>query len=387
MRIAIVSLAPVTTDARVMRTVRALADAGHDTLLIGFGPPPSQPIPGAVHLIEAPRPTAIRAAFAFGASPANLVPASAHTLYWLLRSRREARNVVARYRPDVVHANDWPTLPIALDAKLRFGSRIVYDTHELAVAEYEENLKWRLVARAHVAAIEKRGTAAADAMIAVSPGIVRRLAELYPDAPAATLVRNVPEARPAAFRPTAAEFTVLFHGLIRPNRGIEALISSAALWERPHRLVIRGSGAARYITQLQAQARSLSVNDRISFEPSAPPERVVEMAAAADLGVVSLPDTSSQNRYALPNKLFEYIVAGLAVIASDSPDMAAIVRSYGCGVICDAMAPELARTINALAPARIDEFKRSALRAAESVTWASEKGRLLDLYDKLPTPE
>lgn len=383
MRIAIISLAPLTTDARVLRTVKALASAGHDTILVGFGPLPPEPIPGQVHLVEAPTPIAIRSAFLFGASPANLFPASAQLLYWLLRSRRQARDIVARHRPDVVHANDWVTLPIALDAKRRFGSKLVYDTHELAVSEYEESLRWRLVARAHVAAIEKTGIAAADTVIAVSPGIVQRLGELYPEAPPAVLVRNVPDAQPAPFRPTPAEFTVLFHGLIRPNRGLEPLIASHPLWQKRHRLVIRGSGAGRYIAKLRQLAGSLPGADRIAFEPAAPPERVVETASTADLGVISLPDTSSHNRYALPNKLFEYLAAGLGVIASDSPDMAEIVNAFRCGMICEATAPALAATINGLDPARIDELKQNALRAAATLTWESEKQKLLAVYEAL----
>lgn len=383
MRVAIISLAPLTTDARVLRTVRALASAGHETILIGFGPLPAEPVPGQVHLIEAPKPIAIRSGFIFGASPANFFPASAQLLYWLLRSRRQARGIVARNRPDIIHANDWVTLPIALDAKRRFGSKLVYDTHELAVSEYEESLRWRLLARAHVAAIEKTGIAGADAVIAVSPGIVQRLAELYPEAPPAALVRNVPDARPAPFRPTPAEFTVLFHGLIRPNRGLEPLIASLPLWQKRHRLVIRGSGAGRYIAKLQQLAGSLPGGDRIAFEPAAPPERVVEMASTADLGVISLPDTSSHNRYALPNKLFEYLAAGLGVIVSESTDMAEIVNAYRCGVICEATAPALAGMINALDPGRVDALKQNAVRAAETLTWDSEKQKLLAVYDAI----
>lgn len=384
MRIAVLDFHSLAGDSRVLRAAEALHRAGHEVLLIGYGPAP-EGAPYSVSLLpDLPPPFVIRAGILLRQAPANLLPASAHAFYWLHEGRRHARRLLREFRPDAVHANDWNTLPLALDAKRLWGARIVYDTHEMAVAEYEHSLKWRLAALAHVKAIEGRGIRAADAVIAVSPGIVRALTETYPGLPAPSLVRNVPDAQPAPFRPAGERIEVLFHGLLRDNRGLEAIVDSLPLWRDEFHLVLRGSCSPGYRARLEAQAQARGVATRIRFEPSVSPRDVVARAAQADIGLCLLPDSSRHNRFALPNKLFEYLMAGLAVITSPVPDMAEIVRRYECGLLAPVEPEAIAGAINGLDRPAIDRMKRGALAAAGDLNWAKERETLIALYDKLP---
>lgn len=383
MRIAVLDFHPLAGDSRVLRTALALHRAGHEVLLVGYGPAPRD-VPYAVRLLpDLPPPFAIRAGILLRQAPANLVPVSAHGLYWLHRGRRAALRILREFRPDAVHANDWNTLPLALIAKRDWQARIVYDSHEMAVAEYEHSLKWRLAALAHVRAIESRGIRAADAVIAVSPGIVRALAETYPGIPAPALVRNVPDADPAPFRPTGEAVEVLFHGLLRDNRGLEAILASLPLWRPDVRLTLRGPCAPAYRARLEALIAAGGVAGRVRFEPAVGPGQVVDAAAGADLGLCLLPDSSRHNRFALPNKLFEYLMAGLAVIVSPVPDMAEIVRGYGCGTLAAVEPAAIAAAVNGLDRAAIDRMKRGALAAAAELNWTRERDTLLSVYDGL----
>jgi glycogen synthase len=384
MRIAVIDFNLLASDSRVLRTAETLHQAGHEVLLIGYGPAP-QGIPYDVALLpDLPTPFAIRAGILLRQAPANLLPISSHAFYWLHEGRRRAKAILRAFRPDAVHANDWNTLPLALDAKARWGARIVYDTHEMAIAEYEHSLKWRLAALAHVKAIEGRGIRAADAVIAVSPGIVEALRQAYPGLDAPALVRNVPDAMPAGFRPTGPAIEVLFHGLLRDNRGLEAIIDSVPLWRDEFRLVLRGSHGPGYRANLESRATARGVSGRIRFEPSVLPQDVVTQASEADIGLCLLPDSSRHNRFALPNKLFEYLMAGLAVITSPLPDMAEILRRYQCGVLAPVEPAAIADAINGLDRAAIDRMKRQAIVAAQDLNWARERVTLIALYDKLP---
>lgn len=384
MRIAVLDFHSLAGDSRVLRTAETLHQAGHEVLLIGYGPEPVG-VPYAVRLLpNLPSPFMIRAGILLRQAPANLIPATAHAFYWLHEGRRHARAILREFRPEAVHANDWNTLPLALAAKRRYGARVVYDSHEMAIAEYEHSLKWRLAALSHVKAIEGRGIRAADAVIAVSPGIVQALAEAYPGLPEPALVRNVPDARPAPFRPTGETIEVLFHGLLRDNRGLEAIIDSMPLWRPEFRLTLRGSWAPGYGDRLQAQADARGVGERIRFEPAVSPHQVVAAAAQADLGLCLLPDSSRHNRFALPNKLFEYLMAGLAVVTSPVPDMAEIVRRYECGLLAPVAPEAIAKAVNALDRTTIDRMKRGAQAAAAELNWAKERETLIGLYDKLP---
>ncbi|NIX75369.1 glycosyltransferase [Microvirga terricola] len=384
MRIAVLDFHPLASDSRVLRTAEALHRAGHEVLLIGYGPAPKS-VPYKVALLpDLPSPFAIRAGILLRQVSANLWPDSSHIFYWFHEGRRRAREILHAFKPDAVHANDWNTLPLALDAKARFGSRIVYDTHEMAIAEYEHSLKWRLAALAHVKAIEQRGIRAADAVITVSPGIAEALQEAYPGLKTPSVVRNVPDSVPASFRPSGSAIDVLFHGLLRDNRGLEAIIDSVPLWRDEFRLVFRGSASPSYLEGLKARAAARGVEARVRFEASVAPQDVVSRASEADIGLCLLPDTSRHNRFALPNKLFEYLAAGLAVITSPLPDMAAILQHYECGRLVPVDGAAIARAVNGLDRPAIDRMKRQALTAAEELSWGRERHTLISLYDKLP---
>jgi glycosyltransferase involved in cell wall biosynthesis len=121
--------------------------------------------------------------------------------------------------------------------------------------------------------------------------------------------------------------------------------------------------------------------DQIRFEPAVPPEEVVARANEADVGLFHLPDHSRQARHALPNKLFEYIMAGLAVCVSDLPEMSPIVRRHGTGLLIDGSSPAaIAGTVNRFTPASIDRFKRRSLVAARELCWEVEQQHLVDAF-------
>ncbi|QFU15072.1 glycosyltransferase [Microvirga thermotolerans] len=383
MRIAVVDFHSLANDSRVLRTAEALHRAGHQVLLVGYGPAPAGVSYRVALLPDLPSPFAIRAGILLRQAPANLLPASAHLLYWLHEGRRAARRILRGFRPEAVHANDWTTLPLALDAKARFGARIVYDSHEMAIAEYEHSLKWRLAALAHVRRIEGRGIRAADAVITVSPGIAEALAEAYPGLPRPAVIRNVPDAPLAPFRPVGERIGVLFHGLMRSNRGLEAILDSLPRWRDEFRLTLRGPAAPAYRAALEARAAALGVAHRVRFEPAVAPHEVVPRAAEADIGLCILPDSSRHNRFALPNKLFEYLAAGLAVVTSPLPDMAEIVTRHGCGALAADDAEAIARTVNGFDRPALDRMKRQALVAAEALSWNREREVLTALYDRL----
>jgi glycosyltransferase involved in cell wall biosynthesis len=86
----------------------------------------------------------------------------------------------------------------------------------------------------------------------------------------------------------------------------------------------------------------------------------------------------------LPNKLFEYLMAGLMVIVSDADDMAEIVRRYECGrVLADVSPSTLAATLDALEPDEIRRCKDRARESARSLCWERERDKLIALYAEL----
>jgi glycosyltransferase involved in cell wall biosynthesis len=104
---------------------------------------------------------------------------------------------------------------------------------------------------------------------------------------------------------------------------------------------------------------------------------LVRSAAEHDIGLFALPDHSLQNIYVLPNKFFEYMMAGLALCVSDLPEMARILKRHALGVLIDAVTPEaIAAATNRLDRPAIDAYKGAVLAAARKFNWENE-GQLL----------
>ncbi len=103
-----------------------------------------------------------------------------------------------------------------------------------------------------------------------------------------------------------------------------------------------------------------------------PPVAIHDLVPASndyDIGLYLLRPSSFNNLYALPNKFFEFLQARLAIAIGPSPEMARIVREFGCGVVADDFAPtSLARALNRLTAADIDRMKAGSEKAAHVYT-------------------
>lgn len=381
MRIALICISPLQHDSRVLRHAALLGHAGYDVRIFAQAPLPAAP-PTPVTVLPGPgSDTRVRLGMVLRQAPASLLSVSADALYWASATRLVARRDLISFKPDLVIANDWRALPIAHAAKQACNARIIYDSHEFASEEFADSWRWRLLARRHVVRIEERYIREADAVVTVSDGIADALAARYGLA-RPTVISNTPAWQETAFRPTGNPVTVLYHGAIVPRRGLEALIESVPLWPNSFRLVIRGPSQGGFDQHLRALANGLG--ERVSFVPAVSPDQVVPTAAQADIGIFLLSNSTTHARFAMPNKIFEYIQAGLMVISSDLPEIRKVVESAGCGLLLDQDTPKaIAACLAGLDLPRIDACKRAALARAKDLNFEAEGGKLLTLAARL----
>jgi glycosyltransferase involved in cell wall biosynthesis len=313
-----------------------------------------------------------------------MAPASADQVYWTLDSRFQLLYSAARNeRVELWLANDWTSLPIVRKLAAEQGVPFAYDTHELAVDEYAERWAWRLLRRPVIAAIEGTAMREATSVSCVSDGIARRLVEFYGLSRPPLVIRNTPSYQPIEFRPTGEQIRVLYHGLVSPGRGLEACLESVELWRPEFSLTLRGPANPEYLEHLTQLVRGRGVADRVIFAQSVPLVDLVRRASEHDVGLFALPSHSLQNVHVLPNKFFEYMMAGLALCVSDLPEMAPILKRYSLGVLIEAVTPEaIAAAINQMSPAAIDTYKRNALAAAQEFNWENEGQLLLKACDR-----
>jgi glycosyltransferase involved in cell wall biosynthesis len=299
--------------------------------------------------------------------------------YWAFDPRFSALHGLAQsWRADIWLANDWTALPIARRLAQEQGVPYAYDTHELAIEEFAHQWRWRLLQRPLIAAIEGEGIAGASVVSCVSQGIADRLEMFHGLQTKPLVIRNMPhyqlhhpQARPADV------VRVLYHGVVSPGRGLEACIDSVAMWPAQFTLTIRGPAAPSYRASLLERARAAGVDQRVELASAVPMTELVREAAQFDIGLFALPGHSEQNVYVLPNKFFEYTMAGLALCVSDLPEMASLLRQHDLGCLISEVTPAaVAEAIHGCHQAGVEGYKARALEAAKILNWEMEAGRL-----------
>ncbi len=147
------------------------------------------------------------------------------------------------------------------------------------------------------------------------------------------------------------------------------------------RLVFLGDPEPGYGEELAARIRERRVEARVSVLPSVPLDELLAHTAEADVGVTLLQDTCENHRLALPNKLFEYIVAGVPVVASALPETERLVSAYGIGWCA---APTTRWRSPACQPGPVTARRSTAAErlaaAAAELRWSREQTRLTGLY-------
>ena len=138
---------------------------------------------------------------------------------------------------------------------------------------------------------------------------------------------------------------------------------------------------------LQKLIATLRLSDRVHLLDPIPPSELVEFATGADIGIIPQILVSDNQRFANPNKLFEYMASQLAVIATDTPTVTPIVRGLGIGeVFTEPKAEEIAKAVMRLLqdPGYLRACQQGSRRAAEEVFfWEKEEQKLLNLYSRL----
>lgn len=292
------------------------------------------------------------------------------------------RTLVNYRKFDVWHCNDTEAFAIGIAAKItRPRLRLVYDCHEF---EAERNGKSRWMLRL-VYWFERLFIRYAAEVITVSPSIATAYKQRYHLAQV-HLIRNAPHRKetPApstrfrdAFKIPADERIFLYQGAFVSNRGLEHTLEAFSKLSRVH-LVCMGYGP------MEDQVRSAaSRNNNIHFQPAVPYHEVLDYTASADVGLLSVQPSCLSYLYCLPNKLFEYIQAGIPILANRLTDCEALIKEYHIGSTIASFEPDLlVQAVQEMAAQNLDEFRSGLKRAARDFNWEVEEQTLFDIYRK-----
>lgn len=300
--------------------------------------------------------------------------------------------VIKRYRSkvDAIHCNDILPLPLAVMMKKlsRGRIKIVYDAHEYQTET--QKLKGKTFRKKLIYRLERLLIKQVEQVITVSNGIAEEYQRLYGITKPA-LVLNCPYYTPPSpqnrfrerFGLPADQKILLYQGALTEGRGLLKLIEGfTALHREDLALVIMGYG------YLQKKIEALAdEHPHVYYHPAVPPQDVLLYTSSADIGVSLIENSCLNYYYCLPNKLFEYAMAGLPVIVSHLPEMKQVVETYHCGVVAqDTTVEAFKEAIEKLMRVRTEELKQHALEMAKVYNWENQEKTLIDIYHQLQHP-
>ena len=309
--------------------------------------------------------------------------------YW------RAYRLVRADPPQALHAHDLNTLPVAAALARRLRLPLTYDAHELypeiSTLSPREAAAWGWLER-HLAG-------RADHTLTVCDSIAGELERRYGVA-RPTVLLNCPVAAAGNGmsadacgelsvyttrnppQESTAEPIVLYQGGFAPHRGLETLVRAGHGLERGT-IVLMGWG--RLEDELRALIAEEDLGERVTIVPPVPPAEVVAQAAMATVGVIPYEPVGLNNTYTTPNKLFDYMAAGLPVAASRLPELIRFVEEGEMGLTFTPGDPaSLAGSLNEILaePARYQRMRQRAREAACRYTWEQESRKLLALYER-----
>lgn len=283
---------------------------------------------------------------------------------------------------EVIHCHDLAPLPIAVRLRNLTGARLIYDAHELET----ETVGSHGVRKALARRTENRLIPCVDQMITVSPSIRDWYQDHFPGTPI-SLVRNIPQhpERHATPQPLREELGVpddallfIYLGGLGRGRGIELALEAFRDERVPHHVLFMGDGPLR-----EAIQEAGKVCAQIHFRSPVPPAEVLDHAAGADVGLCLYEDTCLNHRYCLPNKLFESLLSGLPVLASDLPDQARIVREYQAGWVVSNDSGEIAKILAHLDLEQVQAIREGLKERIRGLCWENEEQALVTVYREL----
>jgi len=310
--------------------------------------------------------------------------------YWSFAEHRKALAQVLALRPDLIHAHDWDALPIAAVAAERLAIPFVYNAHEYAIDTFADRRLWQITMSAAIGHIEQRFAPSAALLITVSDYLADAMQSRLGTPAKPLVVRNIPEFVPIASPVKAADCILLhYHGVLSAGRGIETAIRALRHLPSEYRLRLVGPWTQTvFEKQMYSLIEELELSERVDIRAAVQATQLPSIASDADFGLVLLDGKTVHDRGALPNKFFEYLHAGLFIVASGSEEMKNLLQSYDCGAfIHDRSAETLAHLLLYVSQEKLRAGQENARNAALALSSMQEGRQLETSYRAILTQE
>jgi glycosyltransferase involved in cell wall biosynthesis len=284
---------------------------------------------------------------------------------------------------DMVNCHSLSVLPLCVALKFRYHCLLVYEPHELETETHESKGIRKKLAKI----TEKALIRFVDKTFVVSASIADQYAQMYRIV-TPTVILNCPvyisPTQNDLFRKhfclSSDAVIFLYQGNLAKERGVHTILESfKRISDSKIVIIFMGSGP------LEAEIKkNVDENRNIYLHSAVPPEVVLRYTASADVGIHFIPNTCLNHYYCMPNKLFEYSMAGLPVIISNMHEMASFVNKHNTGIVLQNESAEtLIKAIYAISKKDLSALKKNALEVAKIFCWEEQEKIMIVEYRKL----
>mgnify|MGYP001171564344 CR=1 FL=1 len=305
--------------------------------------------------------------------------AGAHEAAYWGPVQRHARRMLRRVKADLIVANDVDTLPLAF-AIAGPTTRVLFDAHEFHPGQHAGDDARTVRARRAVTHLCRRFVPKVHHFITVSDAVAEAYHDLTGVHP--TVITNAPAYR--ELRPVHASegpIRLVHHGGAFPQRDSAALMTLMDLLGPGFELHLYMVGDSAVLDRLRHMA---AARTNVFMHDPVPPTDVPAIINGYDIGVHRLPPGPPNHEFALPNKLFDFVQARLAIAVSPNRAMATLVREHGLGVVAASHdVASLADVMRPLSREEILRFKQRAHEKAHELSATANMSRLVGIAQQL----
>lgn len=361
-------------ESRFLRAARASLQAGlFDRVVLAAKWEPGL----AEHEVLEPRIEIFRIRLTTLAWGRSLLPHIVKCVEWYGRIYQLARKL----KPIMIVGHSLAGLPIGCFVGARLKRPVVYDAHELETKV--QSLRGPRLWCAQW--VERHYVTRVDAVQVVSDSIADWYADTY-KIPRPWVVRNMPEvlgeppaANPGLWRDRfgipAEHLVFIYQGGLFPGRRIEKFLNIFVRAKPDRHIVFMGYG------ELEERVRNAAGKHlNIHFAESVKPMDVLRHTVGADVGLVGVEPVCLSYYYSLPNKLFEYLAAGIPIIYPKFPEMGKIIGASGAGWGAEEPDEAWLELVNGLTPQEVGKARSRIPALTEKISWEKEKILLLNCF-------
>lgn len=296
--------------------------------------------------------------------------------YFLLKLK------IFRSKFDIIFAEDLYCLPVCVILGKIKGAKVIYDCRELF--GFLAGLKDKKLVQKFWSFVERLFITKADLVLTtgeMDSEFIRNQYKIKND----LVIRNLPLYKKSdspvdyysLLNLNSSKKVLLYQGVVLHGRGLKMVFEFLKTTDEFVLVVIGGGEMLDYYKSL---AKQMSLSEKVYFIGKMPQEKLIDYTAGAFVGLSLIENVSLSYYYALPNKLFEYIMAEIPVIVTDLPQMKKIINEYKVGfVIRENDTAELGNILNKLKDDSefYRQLKSNCKLTSETLNWEVEIKQLL----------